>query len=303
MADASLNIIIGTLTQAQADASSLVLRQGQGAFTTDTRRLYYGNGSSTLAQLVAAGAYLLPRPELGAELTTLSELLTAAYQAYADAQAQAAYDDARAYTDSAVASTFRPAGGWGADLGTWPVNGTGPGGIVRAGDVYKVTTRGSIGGESFDLGDSFYSIIDSPGQDTENWARFESNDNQATESYRGTALIATEGEVVNGADVPSIVTPKNWWTAFGSGFSAIGKKLRDLATPAGPRWLRVNSDGTVDQRTDSETRGDMGLGDSATKNVGAGAGTVCAGDDARLSDARTPTAHTHTASEVSDSSS
>jgi len=33
------------------------------------------------------------------------------------------------------------------------------------------------------------------------------------------------------------------------------------------------------------------LGNSATRNVGTTAGTVCAGDDSRLSDARTPTAH------------
>ncbi|MCA3003785.1 MAG: hypothetical protein IOD15_00290 [Phycisphaerales bacterium] len=36
--------------------------------------------------------------------------------------------------------------------------------------------------------------------------------------------------------------------------------------------------------------------------VGSTAGTVCAGDDARLGNARTPTAHTHPASEISDSS-
>jgi hypothetical protein len=36
-----------------------------------------------------------------------------------------------------------------------------------------------------------------------------------------------------------------------------------------------------------------GTGDAAAKNTGSTAGTVCAGDDARLSDARTPTSHTH----------
>jgi hypothetical protein len=35
----------------------------------------------------------------------------------------------------------------------------------------------------------------------------------------------------------------------------------------------------------------IGLGNSATRNVGTTAGTVAAGDDSRLSDARTPTAH------------
>lgn len=36
-------------------------------------------------------------------------------------------------------------------------------------------------------------------------------------------------------------------------------------------------------------RTNLGLGDSATKNVGTTAGTVCAGNDARLTDSRTPT--------------
>jgi hypothetical protein len=38
-------------------------------------------------------------------------------------------------------------------------------------------------------------------------------------------------------------------------------------------------------------RTNLGLGDSATKNVGTAAGTVAAGDDGRLSDSRTPTSH------------
>lgn len=45
-------------------------------------------------------------------------------------------------------------------------------------------------------------------------------------------------------------------------------------------------------------RSTLGLGDSATRNVGTTAGTVAAGDDSRLSDARTPTAHTHPLSDL-----
>jgi hypothetical protein len=44
----------------------------------------------------------------------------------------------------------------------------------------------------------------------------------------------------------------------------------------------------------STSRTLLGLGGAAVLNVGTAAGTVAAGDDARLSDARTPTAHTHT---------
>lgn len=51
----------------------------------------------------------------------------------------------------------------------------------------------------------------------------------------------------------------------------------------------------------SDLSGRPALGDAAAKNVGTTAGTVAAGDDARLSDARPPTAHTHPASALSDS--
>ena len=44
-----------------------------------------------------------------------------------------------------------------------------------------------------------------------------------------------------------------------------------------------------------------GLGGAAVLNVGTTAGTVAAGDDSRLSDARTPTAHTHPSTDISDS--
>lgn len=46
-----------------------------------------------------------------------------------------------------------------------------------------------------------------------------------------------------------------------------------------------------------------GLGNSATRNVGTVAGTVAAGDDARLADARVPLAHTHPVSDLAGLSS
>lgn len=47
----------------------------------------------------------------------------------------------------------------------------------------------------------------------------------------------------------------------------------------------------IDDTTAGAQRATLGLGDAATKNVGTSAGTIAAGDDSRLSDARSPTAH------------
>jgi hypothetical protein len=48
----------------------------------------------------------------------------------------------------------------------------------------------------------------------------------------------------------------------------------------------------IDDADASAQRTTLGLGGAAVLNVGTSAGTVAAGDDARMSDARTPTAHT-----------
>lgn len=54
----------------------------------------------------------------------------------------------------------------------------------------------------------------------------------------------------------------------------------------------------LEQLDASALRTVAGLGTAATRDVGVGAGTVAAGNDARLSDARTPTAHTHAAADI-----
>lgn len=76
-----------------------------------------------------------------------------------------------------------------------------------------------------------------------------------------------------------------WWAA-----SAAKAKLDGIAAGA-----------TVGADWSTNVTNKPTLGNSAALNVGTTAGTVAAGDDARLSDARTPTAHTHTAAQISDS--
>jgi hypothetical protein len=60
------------------------------------------------------------------------------------------------------------------------------------------------------------------------------------------------------------------------------------------RFVTTSDGGELVTTSASTGRTLLGLGGAAVLNVGTAAGTVAAGDDARLSDARTPTAHTHT---------
>lgn len=70
------------------------------------------------------------------------------------------------------------------------------------------------------------------------------------------------------------------------------------ADPAGTAAALVDDLSGV---TDASTaRLNLGLGDSATRNVGTGAGTVAAGDDSRLSDQRTPLDNSVTSAKIVD---
>lgn len=66
-------------------------------------------------------------------------------------------------------------------------------------------------------------------------------------------------------------------------FEAAGAIATHNAVTAGAHGMSAVGAGLVAQVFASDMRTDLGLGNSATLNVGTTAGTVCAGDDARLS--------------------
>ncbi len=88
-------------------------------------------------------------------------------------------------------------------------------------------------------------------------------------------------------------------TASGSRVIRIGHVARSHATQ-GMILVHVDQGGTAlgysitEAATQAAARSALGLGNSSTLNVGTTAGTVAAGDDSRLSNARTPTAHAST---------
>jgi hypothetical protein len=125
--------------------------------------------------------------------------------------------NSNAYADSLVTQIFRPAGSWDASGNTFPTTGTGVAGVIRIGDTYNTTIAGTpVGFETLDIGDNFYALIDAPGQTPSNWAKFENNTQQATESFRGTGQIVTQAIIEDDTttDDSKIVTAKKWWLGF-----------------------------------------------------------------------------------------
>jgi hypothetical protein len=107
-------------------------------------------------------------------------------------------------------------------------------------------------------------------------------------SVTGTAPISSSGGTTPAISISAATT-----SAAGSMSSADKTKLDGVATGA----TANSSDATLLARanhTGTQAVGTItGLGGAATLSVGTTTGTVAAGDDARLSDARTPTSHAH----------
>ena len=99
-----------------------------------------------------------------------------------------------------------------------------------------------MGGEAIDVGDTIRALVDTPGQTASNWAKFEANTQQATETVRGTLAVATQAEIEDQASTNDIdaVTPLKWWQGFAKGltlssfFSAVrGTVLTGLSVAVG----------------------------------------------------------------------
>lgn len=113
------------------------------------------------------------------------------------------------YVDALVTGIIRLAGNWSFASSSWPTLGTGPGGSIKAGDSYIVSVGGggTAGGKTFTDNESFYAIVDNPGQNANNWARFNIPVGQATAVMSGILKLYTgTGTATDGTMTQNSIT-------------------------------------------------------------------------------------------------
>lgn len=91
-----------------------------------------------------------------------------------------------------------------AAAGTYPV--TYDGNAVQKGDSFRITGAGTMGAVTVNVEDLLIALVDTPAQVDANWMVVESNRDQATETVKGVAEIATQPEADAGTDNLRIIT-------------------------------------------------------------------------------------------------
>lgn len=82
--------------------------------------------------------------------------------------------------------------------------------------------------------------------------------------------------------------------------NAINQNTTDLAAAVASLAGKADKTTTIATGAGLTGGGDLSANRTLAVNFGTAAGTVCQGNDARLFDARTPTAHTHSIANVTD---
>lgn len=81
------------------------------------------------------------------------------------------------------------------------------GNAIKDGDTFRIMGASPMGTREVNIEDLLIALVDNPGQVDANWMVAESNRDQATETVKGVAKIATQDEVTSGIDDNSTITP------------------------------------------------------------------------------------------------
>lgn len=202
------------------------------------------------------------------------------------------------YVGQLLQSNIKIIGDWDASSGSYPLadeSNTTPfiaqwGATIKAGWAFRVGygQAGTVDGFDYENGDVVYALVDNPTDDSEDWGDLDHNLQQASESLRGTAKIATTAIVEDETtlDNEKIVTPNKFWAKAIPRFLALAWTwtLKQTFTAA-PKF----SSTTANQRLEVDSNKELisvAKGTADNKNFGTAAGTVCEGNDVRLNDTR-----------------
>lgn len=116
-------------------------------------------------------------------------------------------------TDITSAMDFK--GGYDASANTPNLDSAPTAGTIFKGDFYYVTVGGTFFTETVEVGDALIANQDDP-TTLAHWTRVQFNVDQATETVRGVAEIATQAETDAGTDDSRIVTPLKLVTYIGN---------------------------------------------------------------------------------------
>jgi hypothetical protein len=80
------------------------------------------------------------------------------------------------YADGLVAGLLDLRGAYDASGNTWPTTGgSGTAGAILKGDAWYMSVPGTLGGVALQVGDSFFALVDTPGQTAGNWNTLNTN--------------------------------------------------------------------------------------------------------------------------------
>jgi len=183
----------------------------------------------------------------------------------------------KAYVDGLVDTSMKAPDGYSTNAaGDYPTDYKGTG-LVSEGDTFYITNVSNgttVGAKTVNVGDLLVALVDTPGNTDNNWVIMETNRDQATETIKGVAEIATQTEADTGTNDTNIITPLKLATYLSNANISSITASNGLTKTGNDIQLGGTLTGNVSVDTQDH---DITIANTVTDNTG----TITLGDDAK----------------------